>query len=154
MGFGGSGGSGGGSIASATDVAVNNPTNSQALTYNSSVQKWQNSTISGGGATENVNTVASSGASVTLPDVTSATLHTVTLTANCTFTFPAATAGKSFSLRLVHGSSGFSVTWPSSVIWQNGVAPTLSMTPGAKDLVTFTCFVNSEWMGFVAGTGF
>lgn len=153
MGFGGSGGSGGGSIASATDVAVSNPTNNQALTYNSTVGKWQNNTISSS-AIETVHTVTSSGASVTLPDVTTASLHTVTLTANCTFTFPAATAGKSFSLRLVHGSSGFTVIWPSSVVWQNGEAPTLSMTPGAKDLVTFTCFVNGEWMGFVAGLGF
>lgn len=153
MGFGGSGGSGGGSIASAADVAVSNPVNNQALTYNSTVQKWQNSTISGSGI-ESVNTVASSGASVTLPDITIASLHTVTLTANCTFIFPTATAGKSFSVRLVHGSSGFTVTWPSSVVWQNGVAPTLSMTPGTKDLVTFTCFANGEWMGFVAGLGF
>lgn len=47
MGFGGSGG-GGGSIASSSDVALNSPTNAQALTYDSATAKWKNATVSGG----------------------------------------------------------------------------------------------------------
>ena len=43
---------------------------------------------------ENVNTVATSGAAQTIPDVTTDTLNFITLTANCTLTFPTAAAGK------------------------------------------------------------
>lgn len=48
MGFGGSGG-GNGTIGSATDVALNVPANNQVLTYDSTVQKWKNAAITGGG---------------------------------------------------------------------------------------------------------
>jgi len=41
MSFGGGGG-GGGQIATASDVALNNPSTGQVLTYNSSLSKWQN----------------------------------------------------------------------------------------------------------------
>lgn len=41
MGFGGGSG-GGGNIGSATDVALNNPSNNQVLTYDGSVGKWKN----------------------------------------------------------------------------------------------------------------
>ena len=47
MGFGGGGGSGG-TIGSATDVALSSPANGQVLTYNSGVAKWQNQASSGG----------------------------------------------------------------------------------------------------------
>ena len=43
MGFGGSG-SGGGSIASSSDVALNNPLNNNVLTYDTSTSKWKNGT--------------------------------------------------------------------------------------------------------------
>lgn len=42
MGFGGSGG-GSNSVSGATDVALNNPTGSEVLTYDSSSSKWKNS---------------------------------------------------------------------------------------------------------------
>lgn len=48
MGFGGSGGSGSGSLASSSDVALNLPANSEVLTYNGTIGKWQNQTLSGG----------------------------------------------------------------------------------------------------------
>lgn len=38
---------GGGGISGASDVALNNPTNDQALAYNSTTQKWANRTLSG-----------------------------------------------------------------------------------------------------------
>lgn len=51
MGFGGSGG-GSGSVAGSSDVALNNPADSQVLSYNASTSKWKNATITqGGGAT-------------------------------------------------------------------------------------------------------
>lgn len=101
---------------------------------------------------ENVNTVAASGSTETLPDVTTATMHDVTLTANCTLTFPTAAPGKSFSLRLLQDGTGSrTVTWPT-VKWAGGTPPTLSTAAGASDDFAFVCFA-STWHGFFAGRG-
>jgi hypothetical protein len=103
---------------------------------------------------ESVNTVSASGSALTLPDVTTATMHDVTLTANCTFTFPAAGAGKSFSLRLVQDGTGSrTVTWPGTVKWAGGTAPTLSTAAGAVDTFAFVCFDGTRFEAFYAGKG-
>lgn len=61
-----------------------------------------------------------------------------TLTDNCTFTFTAPSAEGSFMLRLVQDGTGSrTVTWPASVKWPGGTAPTLSTAAGAVDIVTF-----------------
>jgi hypothetical protein len=102
--------------------------------------------------TESVDVVGSSGAAVTVPAVTTATISRVTLTAACTLTFPTATAGQSLSLVLVQGGTGsYTVTWPAAVTWAGGTAPTLSTTVGATDYLTFICVDGSTWAGFVAG---
>ena len=50
LGNGGGGGTGGATaLTDLVDVAVSNPTNGQALVYNSTTGKWTNQTISGGG---------------------------------------------------------------------------------------------------------
>lgn len=103
---------------------------------------------------ENVNVVSASGSTETLPDVDVATMHRVTLTANCTLTFPAAGAGKSFSLELVQDGTGSrTVTWPASVKWDGGAAPTLSAAAGAVDTFWFVCFDGTRWEAGVAGKG-
>lgn len=105
---------------------------------------------------EHVNVVATSGAAQTIPDVTSNTLNDITLNANCTFTFPTAARGKSFTLILTQGSGPFTATWPSSatVKWSGGTAPTLTATSGKQDVITFTCIDGTHWLGFVAGQNF
>lgn len=45
MSFGGNGG-GSGSISSASDVALNNPSNSQTLQYDTGTSKWKNNALS------------------------------------------------------------------------------------------------------------
>ena len=45
MGFGSSSG-GGGSISSAGDTALNNPATNEVLSYDASLQKWKNATVS------------------------------------------------------------------------------------------------------------
>lgn len=103
---------------------------------------------------ENVNTVSASGSALTLPDVDTATMHDVTLTANCTLTFPDAGEGKSFSLRLVQDATGSrTATWPSSVKWAGGTAPVLSIAASAVDAFAFVCFDGARWEGFFAGKG-
>jgi len=101
--------------------------------------------------TETVNTVATSGATQTIPDVTTATLHRITLTANCTLTFPAAVAGKSFTLVLTQDGTGSrTVTWPT-VAWPGGVAPTLTTTAAKRDIITFLSADGTSWLGMIAG---
>lgn len=102
--------------------------------------------------TEAVNTVAAAGAAETLPDVTTATIHLVTLDANCTFTFPAAAAGKSFRLVLVQDATGSRLaTWPGPVDWVGGAAPTLTTTAAGVDWLQFICADGTNWAGFVTG---
>lgn len=101
---------------------------------------------------EPVNTVTSSGTAVTLPDLASAGIHEVTLTANTTFTFPAATTGKSFSLVLHQDATGNrTTTWPASAKWPNGIAFVPTPSANATDVISFMCVVTGIWYGFAAG---
>lgn len=103
---------------------------------------------------ERVNVVSASGSTETLPDVDVATMHRVTLTANCALTFPAAGAGKSFSLELVQDGTGSrTVTWPGSVKWDGGATPILSTAANAVDTLWFICFDGSRWEAGVGGLG-
>lgn len=104
---------------------------------------------------ESVNTVATSGAAQTIPDVTSDTASQITLTANCTFTFPAAAAGKGFLLALKQDSTGSrTATWPGTVLWAGGTAPTLTTTAAKTDLLSFVCLDGTHWLGTVVGQNF
>lgn len=105
---------------------------------------------------ENVNAVATAGASQTLPAPATATIHRLALSATvCVLTFPAAAAGKSFTLELVQDATGSrTVTWPGTVRWAGGTAPTLTTTANKSDVFTFASFDGSTWRGFVAGQNF
>lgn len=104
---------------------------------------------------ENVNVVAASGAAQTIPDVTVATLNRVTLTANCTLTFPTAAAGKSFMIALVQDATGSrTVVWPGNVKWSAGTAPTLTTTAAKVDLLSFYCFDGANWLGAVVAENY
>lgn len=63
----------------------------------------------------------------------------ITLTGNITtltLTAPSAGVGK-FLLRVVQGGAGsFTITWPGTVLWPLGTAPTLSIGVGDVDIVT------------------
>ena len=80
-----------------------------------------------------------------------------TLTENTTFTFsgePASGTAYSFSLEIIQDSSasGYTVTWPTSVDWPSGTAPTLTATTSAKDVFVFTTRDGgTNWYGFTAG---
>src|SRR5438552_937503 len=46
------------------------------------------------------------------------------------------------------------VTWPGSVVWQGGTAPTLATAAGSVDVLTFfTLDGGTVWYGFHAGAG-
>ena len=78
-----------------------------------------------------------------------------TLTENTTFTFsnpPASGTGFSFILHLIQDSSARTVTWPGSVDWAGGPAPTISTGNGDDDFFVFaTSDGGTIWYGFTAG---
>jgi hypothetical protein len=153
MGFGGGSGGGSSAISGATDVSLSSPANNQGLQYNSTTAKWQNGPVASR-LVENVNNVASSGSAVTIPDVSTATINNIGLNANCTFTFPTATVGKSFTIRITYANTTSTITWPASVDWPNNITPALTQVTGKKDIFSFACFADGEWTGFVAGLNY
>lgn len=101
---------------------------------------------------EAVSTVAASGSTETLVEVTVATMHRVTLSANCALTFPTPIAGTSFSLWLVQDGTGSrTVTWDAAADWAAGTAPTLSTGAGKVDVFGFACSDGATWtnLGYV-----
>lgn len=76
---------------------------------------------------------------------------TATVTGNVTFTFTSSFTtgtGCGFVLQLTNGGN-YSITWPASVRWPNGVAP--SLTPNGTDILSFTTVDGgSNWRGVVS----
>lgn len=105
--------------------------------------------------TEQVNTVAASGAATTLPDVSTATMHKVTLTANATITLPTPAAGKRIRVQTQQDATGArTLTWatPSGAIrWPGGTVPTVSAGANAIDVVEFYCVDGTNWFGHDLG---
>jgi hypothetical protein len=85
-------------------------------------------------------------------DLTNANFFSATLDQACTFTFsnpPASGDFGTFVLELTNGGA-FAITWPASVDWPGGTAPTL--TASGKDQLVFTTRDGgTNWYGFVAG---
>ena len=108
-----------------------------------------------GGGKDVISVVAASGASQTL-DLTSGNVHDVTLTANCTLTLSGATSGVACSMAVLlrqDGTGSRTVTWPASVTWVGGSAPTLQTGANTWDwayLVTLDG--GTTWFAQHAGT--
>ena len=61
-----------------------------------------------------------------------------TLTDNCTYTFTAPTGTTTLILKLIQDGTGSRVaTFPASVKWSGGTAPTLTTTADAIDIISF-----------------
>lgn len=142
-------------ISTATDVALSNPGDNHVLGYNGSLGKWQNRPQNAQ-LIENVHVINAAGGGEVIPDVTASTINQIRLDApQCTLTFPAAAAGKSFLLTLVQDASGSrTVVWPNTIKWQGGVAPTLTTTANKQDVFSFICTDGINWLGFVVGQNF
>lgn len=96
---------------------------------------------------ESVVAIGNSGTAQTLL-LTNGTVQTVTMTGNCTFTMPTATAGKSFILIVSTGAGGFTGTF-TSVKWPSNTAPTLTATATRWDILTFFAD-GTNWYGTYA----
>jgi len=81
----------------------------------------------------------------------SATLDSATVT--CTFTGATSGLVAAMVLELAQdGTGGRLVTWPGSVVWPGGTAPTLSAAAGAVDVLTFfSRNGGTTWYGFPTG---
>ena len=98
---------------------------------------------------ETVVAIGNSGTSQTL-SLTNGTVQTVTMTGNCTFTMPTATAGKSFILICTQDGTGSRTAVFTSVKFPNGTAPTLTTTATTGvDILTFVAN-GTSWFGTAA----
>jgi hypothetical protein len=99
-----------------------------------------------------IDVAANSGLAFNL-DCNAANVFDITLTGNCTFAItnpPPATQVFSMTLKLTQDATGSrAVTWPASVIWPNGVAPSLTTTANKTDFVSLSTFDGgATWFGF------
>lgn len=94
-------------------------------------------------------TVAMAAADV---DLSQGSVFTVTISAATTLTFSNVPAGKAATFNLIITNGGAAtVTWPTSVKWASGTAPTL--TASGVDVLTFlTPDGGVTWYGTVAIT--
>ena len=87
-------------------------------------------------------------------DLAGGSVQILTLTGNCTFTFPTATAGKGFTLLLKQDGTGSrTVTWPASVKWPASTAPTITSTASKGDKYVFVGD-GTYWWGSNAGQNY
>lgn len=88
-------------------------------------------------------------------DLATATNFTHTLTGATTYTFsnPATTGNATaFTLKVIQDSTARTITWPASVDWAGGAAPTLTATSGGVDVFVFyTIDGGTTYYGFTAG---
>lgn len=95
--------------------------------------------------------IGNTGATRTI-DLESGNFFSATLDQACTFTFsnPAGSGDFcGFILELTNGGA-FVITWPASVDWPGGTAPTLTAS-GVDQLVFTTRDAGTTYFGFVAG---
>jgi hypothetical protein len=96
---------------------------------------------------------ANTGTAYTINTATG-TVQILTLTGNCTFTFPTAVAGESFTLLLRQdGTGGRTATWPANARWPGGTAPTITATASRQDKYVFTAD-GTNWYGSNAGQNY
>jgi len=80
-------------------------------------------------------TIAGAGGTVNIP-YSSGNIVNLTLTASTTLTFSNAVVG-TYILEVIQGGSGsYTLTYPASVKWSGGTAPTLTTTVGKTDIIT------------------
>lgn len=111
----------------------------------------ENGTFTNGYTEESVTANTSTAYTI---DLANGTLQILTLTGNCTFTFPTATAGKSFMILLKQDATGGrTATWPASVKWPSNTAPTITSTASKGDKLVFTAD-GTYWWGTLGGQNY
>jgi len=128
------------------------PDSDFTMTGNDLTQTLTNKTLTNPTVTNYVETLYAIGNSSTAVTIalTNGTVQTVTMTGNCTFTMPTATAGKSFILIATQDGTGSRTAVFTSVKFAGGVAPTLTTTATTGvDILTFVAN-GTSWFGTYA----
>ena len=89
-------------------------------------------------------------------DFNNGNTHACVLTGapNCTITLSNPKAGAFYTLEIKQGAGGSkTITWPASVKWSGGTAPTLSTTAGRTDIVSLY-YNGTNYVGVGAGFNF
>jgi len=97
-------------------------------------------------------TSSSNAATINLRDSDNFT-HTLSENVTYTFSNPAASGRVSaFTLKVIQDSSARTITWPGTVDWPGGTAPTLSTGSGNVDVFVFVTYDGgTNYYGFTAG---
>lgn len=138
-------------VAGQIALIVYNGTNFQLLDGNAFSNLRVSDTLNLSAYTETVAAYSTVGASQTL-SIAVGTVLTATLTSAtpCTFTMPAAIAGKSFLFLLKQPASGTATTATfTGVKWGSAGAPVITATVGKMDILTFVSD-GTNWYGSVA----
>jgi hypothetical protein len=113
-------------VSPAEGLLVHNTTNKGTAYYDGTNWGYLN------GAAQ---TIAGSGGTVNIP-FASGNIVNLTLTASTTLTFSGHVVGV-YILKVIQGGSGsYTLTYPASVKWSGGTAPTLTTTVGKTDIIT------------------
>ena len=94
--------------------------------------------------TESVVAIGNSSTTQTIA-LSNGTIQTVTLTANCTFTMPTVSAGKSFLVLIKSGAGNFTGTF-TGVKFPANTAPTITTTASRLDIIAFSSD-GTNWYG-------
>ena len=95
-----------------------------------------NSLIAYGQAASKANAIGSTGTSIAV-DWDNSNVQTLTITASGTLTMSNPIDGGVYTLQITQGAGGgHTITW-SNVLWPGGTPPSLSITAGAVDILTF-----------------
>ena len=108
-------------------------------------------TISGA-ITEDAVTLTGTATTIDLATATNF-VHDLTGATTYTFSNPAATGNaSSFTLKIIQDSTTRAITWPNTVDWAGGTAPTLTATDNGVDVFVFyTIDGGTTYYGFTAG---
>ncbi|MDB5162667.1 MAG: hypothetical protein JWO54_287 [Candidatus Saccharibacteria bacterium] len=139
-------------LSGASDVALSAPADNHVLSYNSATSKWRNAVLN-----DIISNITGASGATTL-NLAIANVFNVNLTAAVTFSFAGAVNGtsSSFGLHITQGSGGnYSVSWPASVKWPDGTAPTLSTQAGSTDILVFESINGgTTWFGSFVGANY
>ncbi len=108
--------------------------------------------VFGAAITEDAETLTGTSTTIDLATATNF-VHDLTGATTYTFSNPATTGNATaFTLKIIQDSTARAITWPASVDWAGGTAPTLTATNNGVDVFVFyTIDGGTTYYGFTAG---